>query len=57
VDIINTIGAQKVIFGSDYPWGSPKYDVDRFIGLNLADDKKRMILSENSIKLFGLKNI
>ena len=55
VDVINTIGAERVVFGSDYPWGSPKHDIDRILGMELTDSQKRLILSENSMRLFKLK--
>jgi predicted TIM-barrel fold metal-dependent hydrolase len=54
VDIINEIGAEKVLFGSDFPWGSSVHDVKRAIKLNLTDEQKKLIFSENAKKLFKL---
>ena len=31
--IINSVGAEKVVFGSDYPWGSPSHDITRLMAL------------------------
>lgn len=55
LDVINAIGAGRVLFGSDYPWGSPKHDIDRIMGMKLTDEQKRLILSGNSARLFRLE--
>lgn len=57
VQIINEIGADRVIFGSDFPWGSPKHDIKRIMDLVLSDDPKRLIFSENANKIFKLNFI
>lgn len=57
VQIINEIGADRVIFGSDFPWGSPKHDIKRIMDLVLYDDQKRLIFSENANKIFKLNFI
>lgn len=53
--IINKIGAEKVIFGSDYPWGSPFHDIPRIMSLKLDEGQKRRIFSENAVKTFKLE--
>lgn len=54
VDIINTIGAARTLFGSDYPWGSPKHDLHRIINLDLSCEKRNLILGENAMKIFNI---
>lgn len=54
-DVINRIGADRVMFGSDYPWGSQVHDVPRILGLKLDEEQKRRILSENAARIFKLK--
>lgn len=54
VDIINKIGAEKVIYGSDYPWGSQLHDVTRVMNLNLTLEQKQLIFSGNARKVFKL---
>lgn len=54
VDLVNRIDAGRVIFGSDYPWGSPKHDLDRILRLNLTILQKKMILGENALKLYNI---
>jgi len=50
--VINEIGAHRVVFGSDYPWGSPAWDLKRFMSMKLDDEEKKNILGENAMKLF-----
>jgi predicted TIM-barrel fold metal-dependent hydrolase len=50
--VINEIGAERLVFGSDYPWGSPAWDLKRFMGMKLSSEQKKIILGENAMKLF-----
>ncbi|MBR3593016.1 MAG: amidohydrolase family protein [Clostridia bacterium] len=54
-EIIRTYGVEKVLFGSDFPVFSPDIELERFMALPLTDDEKRMILSENVLKLYNIK--
>ncbi len=54
--LIQEIGAERVLGGTDFPW----YDLDRTVGEiaalpGLATEQKEMILGENAIRVFGLK--
>ncbi|HCJ66040.1 MAG TPA: hypothetical protein DHV62_01610 [Elusimicrobia bacterium] len=55
VEMIRKIGVQRVMFGSDFPWINPKNDIERIKKLHLTDNEKRMILSENAKKFFGIQ--
>ncbi len=54
VSIIDEIGAEKVIFGSDFPWGSQLHDLKRVMNLKLTIEQKRHIFNINAKKLFHL---
>lgn len=54
IDVIRAIGAQKVLFGSDYPWGSPGHDLNRVANLNLTYKEKSLILGKNAMKVFNI---
>lgn len=54
VEIIRRYGAERVLFGTDFPMWSPVKELDRFMRLSLTDDEKRMILSENVRKVYEL---
>ncbi len=54
VEIIRRYGAERVLFGTDYPMWSPVNELDRFMNLPLTEEEKRMILSENVRKVYEL---
>ncbi|HPE64257.1 MAG TPA: amidohydrolase family protein [Methanothrix sp.] len=50
-DLICEIGADRVLFGTDYPWTDQTEEIE-FVGeMDLSDREKRLILSENARKL------
>lgn len=54
-DLIRTIGSDRILFGSDYPWINPAKDIERIKSLNICEKDKKLILGENAVKLFNLK--
>lgn len=55
IDVINKVGADRIMFGSDYPFGSPMHDVERILNMNITDEEKKMILGGNSIRIFSIR--
>lgn len=51
-EVVEKVGAERLIFGSDYPWGSPGHDLKRFLSMKLRDEQRKMILGQNSERLF-----
>ncbi|MDE7229140.1 MAG: amidohydrolase family protein [Oscillospiraceae bacterium] len=52
-ELIRRIGADRVMWGTDYPmWGAAK-ELERFDKLPLSDREKQMILSGNALRLLG----
>ncbi len=54
MELIRAIGADRVLFGSDYPWIDPKGDVERIRSLPLSEQEKRWILGENALRMLAL---
>ncbi len=54
-EIILRYGEDKVLFGTDYPMWNPKKELDTFFSLGFSDEMNKKILSENAIKVFGIK--
>ena len=52
VEIIRRYGADRVLFGTDYPMWSPYEEIERFMSLGLTDEENKLILSENAKKVF-----
>lgn len=54
-EIIKKYGANKVLFGTDYPMWSPKSEIEYFLSLSLDENEICSILNMNAKKLFGLE--
>ena len=55
--IIRKYGADRVLFGTDYPMWSPKSEMEYFLSLPLDESEFSSILNMNAIKLFNLEEI
>ncbi len=54
-EIIKKYGADRVLFGTDYPMWSPKSEMEYFLSLPLDEFEFSSILNMNAIKLFNLE--
>jgi len=54
VNLIRKIGVERVMFGSDYPWFHPGYDVKRILNLQLSETEKQKILGLNARNVIKL---
>ena len=52
--LIRTYGADKVLFGSDYPMWSAAQELEYLDSLPLSVEERTMILAKNTEKLFNL---
>lgn len=52
--IMKKYGADRVLFGTDYPMWSPKSEIDTFLSLDFTDEEREKILGKNAKKIFGL---
>ena len=50
---IENIGHERVLFGSDIPFGTMKWELEKILSLPISDDKKEWILSKNLKRLIG----
>ena len=53
--IIRCYSRDRVLFGTDYPMWDPKSEMERFLSLDLSEEDKKLILSENAKKVFGIE--
>ena len=53
-DIIRKHGADKILFGSDYPWHLPSQELGLIRSLDISDEERDMILGGNAVRLLGL---
>ncbi len=56
IQYANTLLKNKVLFGSDYPLITPDRWLADFEKIAIRDEVRPLIIKENALKLFGLKN-
>ena len=54
VKLIREIGIERVMFGTDYPWFHPLWDLKRFLKLDFSDAEKEALLGGNAKRILGL---
>ena len=54
--VARLVGAEKILFGSDYPLIDQNRLLKEINSLDLSDETKNLILSGNAQKLLGIKN-
>ena len=54
---IHKIGHERILFGSDVPFGTMRWELEKVLSLPIGDDKKEWVLSRNLKGLIGLTEI
>ncbi len=54
IDMVNTFGEDRVLFGTDSPWSGQKESLDFIRTLDLPDETKAKIFGDNAVKLLGM---
>lgn len=52
--VVKTLGANRILFGSDYPWGKMDETMKVILESSLSDQQKKLILRENLRTLMTL---
>ncbi len=52
--IMKKYGADRILFGTDYPMWSPVKEMETFLSLDFTDSEKEKMLGLNAKKLFGI---
>jgi predicted TIM-barrel fold metal-dependent hydrolase len=53
-ELIRTYGAERVLFGTDYPMWRPVDEVERFYKIPLTEEERDLVLWKNAERIFGL---
>jgi predicted TIM-barrel fold metal-dependent hydrolase len=53
--IVEKVGSERIPFGSDIPFGTMKWELEKVLSLPMGDDEKEMILSKNIKRLTQLE--
>ena len=54
-ELIMIYGADRVLFGTDYPLWTPESEIERFMKIELTESEREDILYNNAAKLFSIK--
>lgn len=54
-ELVRSYGADRVLFGTDFPMWSHKKELESFLAMGLPEEEKKKILFENAIRLFSLE--
>jgi len=54
--VVQLVGADKILFGSDYPLLAQSRTLNEIKSLNLPEETKSLILSGNAQRLLGIKD-
>ena len=53
-DMVRAYGAERVLFGTDFPMWRPKVEVEKFLAMPLTEEERRIIAWDNGAKLLHL---
>ena len=53
-EVIHAYGADRVMYGTDYPMWDPAAEIERFMKLPLSDEERKMILYDNAKRILGI---
>ena len=52
--VMKRYGAEKILFGTDYPMWSPVTEIENFMSLPFDDEERALILYKNAKKVFQI---
>ena len=52
--LVRLYGADRVLFGVDYPMWTPGEELNRFLALPLTEEERERVLYKNAAALYGL---
>lgn len=52
-ELIRAYGAERILFGTDYPMWEPSECVREFMEIELTDNERELILSKNALSILG----
>ena len=53
-ELIDAYGVERVLFGTDYPMWKPADEIERFMQIDLTENEREDIFSNNAARLFGI---
>ena len=54
LELVRKWGADRIMFGTDYPMWKPQPEIDCLLAMGLKEDEYRRIFWDNAVRVFGL---
>ena len=55
IPVMKRYGAEKILFGTDYPIWSPEKEIEAFMSLPFTEEERALILYKNAKKIFNIR--
>jgi predicted TIM-barrel fold metal-dependent hydrolase len=55
-DYVSHYGCERLVFGSDFPFGDPAFELHKILRLNLTSEQKEAIIGRNAARLLDASN-
>ena len=55
--LVESVPAEKILFGSDFPWFDPRTHISQVLLSDIDDQTKQMILSDNARAVYKIKEL
>ena len=56
-DYVSRYGCERLMFGSDFPFGDPAFELQKILGLNLTGKQQGAIIGRNVARLLDASNL
>jgi hypothetical protein len=54
---LEEVGPERILFGSDIPFGHMKTELDKILSLGLEPKTLKLVVGENALRLIGIESI
>lgn len=55
-DFLGRYGSDRLLFGSDHPFGQPQTELAKILALNLLEEQARAVLGDNFRRIYAVSN-
>ena len=56
MEMVNVLGPERVLFGTDSPWTDQRHSLEQFLSLPLSPEARERILYQNALDLYNLQS-
>ena len=56
MEMVNVLGPERILFGTDSPWTDQRHSLEQFLSLPLSPEARERILYQNALDLYNLQS-